>query len=336
MANEFKTIHVTKNFVLFDNLSRHELSNNKVHIKVHYKRVYHSCPSPKKHLKNNLSLKRKSLKQDSKFIVDLTESDSEDGSINKTYTLFKHNDSFVGVTAENSTQTNSLPVKVVHGFKTRTESNSTQTDQIPVEKTCNIKTRTESNSTQTEQIPIKISRDSKACTKNQSSQTDPIPLKTSNNFDTQTELDVQQQCLAINGESDTDEKKLENVTVMNIPVVPINQTSFEIKKTSNNFDAHCSDIFKAKVTIVCGYNFPMVKLIGDTVPTAPTTYIIMKDHSEHSFLTPTNVKTTNPVWNCEWTVMLPKTKLIKVYDEILYICNNLLCIQFQTRLVSKL
>lgn len=308
MANEFKNTHITKNFVLCDTLSTHKLSNNKVYIDVHYKRVYHSFPSPKKHLKYNLHSKRNSSKPNPKCFVDLTGSESEDDSINRTYTLFKHNDTSVG---ENIAQACiSMPVNVFDGVKTRTESNSTQTDQIPVYTSCNLKTRTESSSTQTEIIPLKISRVSKTCTKSNNSQTAPIPIKTLDNCYTQTELKVQQQCLTLRG--DTDEKNLENVTVKKTPRVHENQTSSKINQANSNFHAHNSDIFKAKVTIVCGYNFPMVKLIGNTVPTAPTTCIIMKDHGEHSFSTPTNVETTNPVWNCKWTVELPKTTLIKV------------------------
>lgn len=124
MANEFKTSHITKKLILDNSLSMYELSHNNVYIKIYYKRVYHSFPSPEKQFENPYS-PRESLKKKSKITVDLTESDIEEDSINKTYTLFKYKDQFA--TSENSTQTNPTPsVKVFHNCKTQTEEDINQ------------------------------------------------------------------------------------------------------------------------------------------------------------------------------------------------------------------
>lgn len=295
MANEFKTTHVTKKCILFNNLSVHELSNNNVCIELHYKRVFHTFPSPKKTFKNSSCLRCKSLKKNSKTIVDLTESNSEDNSVNKTYTLFKPNDKLVRV--ENSTETNMLPVKV----------------------SCDLKTQNENNSTQTKQVPIQISHDMRTQGHNNSSQTDPIPTKIFNSCKTQTELDIKQLCIDSTNIDDT--KKSTQIDLTFMPEKPITTEAKNINNIFNKFND--IDIFQAKVTIVNGYNFPMVKLIGDTTPTAPTTYVIMKDHSESILSTSTVVKKTNPEWNSVWTVVLPKTKLIEVYIYIYMFYNKL-------------
>lgn len=291
MANEFKSTHVTKKCVLFNNLSMHDLSHNNVCIELHYKKVFHKFPSPEKSLKNSSCLRRKTSKTISKTIIDLTESNSEDNSVNKTYTLFKPNDRLMRV--DNSTQTNLLPIKI----------------------SCDLKTQNE-NGTQTKQVPIKISHSMKTQGHNNSSQTDPIPTKVLNSHKTQTELDIKQLAMDSTNIDDT-----ENRTQIDLTIMPEKPISTKVRNTNNIFSKFNNiDIFQAKVTIVNGYNLPMVKLIGDTTPTAPTTYVIMKDHSKSILTTSTVVKKTNPEWNSVWTIVLPKSKLIEVCT-IIYICS---------------
>lgn len=248
MSNEFKISHITKDLILYNNLST---SQSNIHVKLHYKKVYHAFPSPEKQLKTSYPSK-KSPKRNSKFIVDLTESDSEDTSINKTYTLFKHNDRHVEVTAENSTQT------------------------------------------------------------------DEVCIKTSNNCKTQTEKNINQKCMTDNDTIIASENKIENATQTDsIPIIKHCTNTKTDQKDKDSYTYNNSDIFKAKVTIVCAYNLPMVKLNGDIMPTAPTTYVIMGDYGNHNLSTSSVVQQTNPVWNSEWTVMIPKNKFIEVWKVIL-------------------
>jgi len=234
MANEFKTSHITKNIILNNNLSLRELSHDNVHIKIHYKRVYHTFPSPEKLIKNSHH-SNESLKKNSKIIIDLTESDSENNSINKTYTLLKHNDRPVEMTAETGTQ---------------------------------------------------------------------------------TEKYIKQQCITVNDDSNAVEKKTEIATQTDMIVIEndANRTETKLISQENTIFGKFvnGDIFNAKMTIVCGYNLPMVKLNGDAMPSAPTTYVIMEDHDENSLTTSSVVQQTHPVWNSEWTVIIPKSKLIEV------------------------
>lgn len=242
MANEFNTSHITKDLILYNNSSVSDLPHDNIRIKIHYKRVNHSFPSPEKQPKNSSS-PHKSFENNSKLIVDLTESDSEDTSINKTYTLFKHNDRLAGVTVENGTQTDLIPVKLSHHRRTQTEKYMSQQHSIIDNESCATKIGT---------------------------QTDSI-------------------------------------------VAVDNQTNTEISHkniTFNEFDDN--EIFQAKVTIVCGYDLPMVKLKGDTASTAPTTYVIMKNYDGNSLITCSVVQQTNPTWNSEWTIIMPKNKLITV------------------------
>lgn len=244
MSIEYKNLYITKNLILNNNLSIYELSNNNVRIQIHYKRVYHSFPSPEK--PSSIScIPQKSLKRKSKIIVDLTESDSEDSSINKTYTLLKHNDKIVGTATE-----------------------------------CSI-------------------------------QTDPIePIKMSHNSRTQTEKDMMQQCIIIDDDNNTIKNKIESAIQTDIIE---NQGSVNIKKPSRIFTTfYNNDIFKANIIIVGGYNLPMVKLNGDTVPSAPTTYVIMEDYEGSNLTTSSVVQQTNPIWNSKWTIVLRKDKLIEV------------------------
>lgn len=224
-----------------------ELSDNNVHIKIQYKRVFHSLPSPEKPLKNTSFLQRP-MRKNAKVVIDLTksESDSEDTCINKTYTLHKH-DTFTEITTENSTQT------------------------------------------------------------------DPAPIKMSHNCKTQTEKVIEQQCITIDyNERNKIEKRIENATQTDTFVE--NQTKTIIRPKNNSF-GKLNDIFQAKITIVCGYNLPMVKLNGDTIPSAPTTYVIMENYDENNLSTSSVVEQTDPIWESEWTVALPKHKLIEVCKE---------------------
>ncbi|XP_050433699.1 uncharacterized protein LOC126841332 [Adelges cooleyi] len=121
MANEYESSHITKDFVLFPNYIVRDICQSDVHIKIHYKRVYHSLPSPKKPLLKNSSPK-KSVKKNSPTFVDLTESDSEDSPINKTFTLGKQGNKYSTLTIDNNTQTTSV--------KCTQSSSSTQTEKI--------------------------------------------------------------------------------------------------------------------------------------------------------------------------------------------------------------
>lgn len=254
MVNEFKTSHITKNCIL-NNLSECESPHNNIHIKIHYNRVYHSFPSPEIQNQNQNPPSNKSLKKNSKMIVDLTESDSEENSVNKTYTLFKHNNKFVEVTAENSTQTNLIPTKVSHSRKTQTE------------KEMESLSKTSNSDIVESRIKVPLQRDS---------------------FD--SFIIIENQANQINTKY-----RLEN-TIFNV------------------YDKN--DIFKAQVTIVGGYNLPMVKLNGDSIPSAPTTYVIMEDQSGVYLSTPSVVQQTNPLWGSKWNVVLPKNKLIEVGNDI--------------------
>lgn len=236
MAHEFKTSHVTKQLILNNNnCPLVEDSNNNVHIKIHYKRVYHSFPFPE---------------DNSNAIIDLTESQSEDNSINKTYTLSKHNDKLVGTTVENSTQTDLRPVKKFHSYKTQ-------------------------------------------------------PAEEMNN-----------QCKTIDNISNSIEKKIDDATQNDSIVIVENQSNQSNTKIRSKYttlsEFNQSNMFKAKVTIVGGYNLPMVKLNGDNKPSAPTTYVIMEDFKGSHLSTSYVIQQTNPIWNCQWTVDVPKNKLIEV------------------------
>lgn len=240
MAIEYKDSYVTKNLILNNNLSIYELSNNNLHIQIHYRKVNHSFPSPDKPI--NISCVSKKSSKEKSHIIDLTESDSEDNSVNKTYTLLKHNDKI---------------------DKTTTE--------------CSI-------------------------------QTDPIPIKMSHNSKTQTENDLQ-QCIIIDDDDD-DYNIVENSIQIDKTE---NQENVKIRNQSKIFTKfYNSDIFRAKVTIIGGYNFPMVKLNGDTVLSAPTTYVIMEDYEGNNLSTSSVVQKINPIWNSKWTVLLRKDKLIEV------------------------
>ncbi|VVC24581.1 Hypothetical protein CINCED_3A007405 [Cinara cedri] len=245
IANEFKTSYVTKNLVLNNNLTVGTTSDNNVHIKINYKRVYHSLPSPEKSLKDQ-PYSQKPMKKNPK-VIDLTESgsDSEDICVNKTYTLHKHDTTFAENAVENSTQT------------------------------------------------------------------DPVPVKMSHNCKTQTEKVIEQQCITINNnKSNKIEMKTGNATQIDNFVIIENQNKKSIRPENKSF-GKLNDIIKAKITIKCGYNLPMVKLNGDTTPTAPTTYIIMEYNSGSHLSTSSVVQQTNPVWESEWTIVLPKKKLIE-------------------------
>lgn len=245
IANEFETSYVTKNLILNNNLSIDELSDSNVHIKIQYKRVFHSLPSPEKPLKNT-SVSQKPMKKNAKVIIDLTESDTEDTCINKTYTLHKHN-KFAEITTENSTQTDLEPVKISHNCKT------------------------------------------------------------------QTEKVMEQQCITIDyNEHNKIEKRTQN-PIQTDPLVE-NQTKTIIMPKNKSF-SKLNDIFQAKITIVCGYNLPMVKLNGDTIPSAPTSYVIMENYNESHLSTSSVVEQTDPIWESEWTVALPKHKLIEVCKQ---------------------
>ncbi|XP_060842895.1 uncharacterized protein LOC132923094 isoform X1 [Rhopalosiphum padi] len=249
MANTFKTSHIAKNIIINNNLSIPELSNNNVKVQIHYKRVYHSFPSPEQKLKNSSDSSYKTLKKNSKIIVDLTESDSED-TINKTYTLIKHNDRLIDLTTESSTQT------------------------------------------------------------------DPIPVKISHNSITQTENDLLPDCIIIDDDIISTKNETENVMSTDIIDIVKNQPNCTNTKiiqdtTIANGKLYNSDFFKAKVMIIEGFNLPTVKLSGDTIPTAPTTYIIMEDYGESNLSTSSVVQQTNPVWNSEWTVVIPRNNLIE-------------------------
>lgn len=254
MANEFKTSYITKKIILDNILSMYELSHNNVYIKIYYKRVYHSFPSPEKQLKNSYS-SRESLKKKSKITVDLTESDIEEDSINKTYTLFKYKDKLV--TSENSTQTNPTP-----------------------------------------------------------------PVKMFHNCKTQTEEDKNQKYITINDNNNKIEKRIESASQKDTIILNENQankTSTKIRQEKSNFiEFNKSDIFYAKVTIVAGYNLPLVRLNDDIMPSAPTTYVIIEDCGVSSLTTSSVLQQTNPIWNSVWIVMLPKTKLIEVCKNIYY------------------
>ncbi|CAH1711836.1 unnamed protein product [Aphis gossypii] len=246
MADKFKNSHIAKNLILNNNLSIPELSNNNVKVQIHYKRVYHSFPSPRPKLKNSCV---SSLKKNSKIIVDLTESDSED-SINKTYTLIKHNNRFIDLTTESSTQT------------------------------------------------------------------DPIPVKISHNCITQTENNLKPECIIIDDDSISIKNETENI--MNTDITAIvkkqpNSTNTQITQDTTIVDGKLdnSDIFKAKITIIEGYNLPMVKLNGDTMPSAPTTYVIMEDYYKSDLSTSSVVQQTNPIWNSEWVVVIPRNNFIE-------------------------
>lgn len=247
MANKFTTSHIAKNLILNNNLSIPELSRDNIKVQIHYKRVYHSFPSSKPKLENSC-VPHKSLKKKSNMIVDLTESDSED-AINKTYTLFKHNDRTVELTAEISTQTDQVPVKMSHDCITQTDNN--------------VK-------------PVCITIDDIDCNsiKKKFENVDTIPL-------------------------------VKKVTNYSNPKITQDTTIINSK-----FDK--SDIFKAKVTIVGGYNLPKVKLNGDTTPSAPTTYVILEDYGGRSLSTSSVVQQTNPIWNSQWTVIIPTNNLIEV------------------------
>lgn len=260
MANEFKNSHITKNLILNNSLSLCELSHNNVYIKIHYKRVYHSFPSPEKQLKNSYS-SCESLKKKSKITVDLNESDIEEDSINKTYTLFKYKDQCV--TSENSTQTYPIPIKMFHNCKT------------------------------------------------------------------QTEEDVKQKYLTINYDNNTVDKRIENASQTDTIVLVVNQanqTTTKIRQENLNVNKfYKSDIFYAKVTIVAGYNLPLVKLNDDIVPSAPTTYVIMENCGINNLITSSVLQQTNPIWNSVWVVMIPKNKLIEVCNYICYLIIFLIC-----------
>lgn len=250
MANKFKNSHIAKHLIINNNLSIPELSFNNVKIQIHYKRVYHSFPSPELKLKNSCVPSYKPLKKNSKNIIDLTESDSED-AINKTYTLLKHNNKITELTVESSTQTDPIPVKLSHNILTQTEINV-----IP-----------ESIIIDDDSILIQNEKEYVMCT-------DTIPI-----------VKNHPKC--------KNAKSTKNTTI--------------VDEKFNN-----SDIFKAKVTIVEGYNLPMVKLNSDTIPSAPTTYVIMEAYGGNSFSTSSVVQQTNPIWNSEWTVFMPKNNLIEV------------------------
>jgi len=249
-ANKFKNSHITKHLIINNNLSVPELSLNNVKIQIHYKRVYHSLPSPKLKTKNSCVSSYKTLKKNSKIIVDLTESDSED-DINKTYTLLKNNNKISELTTESSTQT------------------------------------------------------------------DPIPVKMSHNCKTQTEINVIPECITIDDNSILIKNEKGSVIRSDTISIVENQLNCTNVKTIQDTTAvdgkfNNSDVFKAKVTIVGGYNLPMVKLNGDTIPSAPTTYVIMEAYGGSSFLTSSVVQQTNPIWNSEWTVLTPRNNLIEV------------------------
>jgi len=247
MSNEFESSHIIKNVILNNNLSYHESSHNNIHIKMHYKRVYHTVPSPEKPVLRS----HKSPKTNSKIIIDLTESESEDNSINKTYTLLKHNNRFIEVTAESATQTEEYVMQ---------KQQCATIDKDMVEKRMIDKSNT-------------IEKRAEIAT-----QTDTVVIE---NHDNQSKTRISQK----------------------------NQISSEFGN---------DDIFNAKITIVCGYNLPMVRLNGDYVSSAPTTYVIMEDHGENILTTSSVVQQTNPVWNSEWTVMISKNKLIEVREVMVF------------------
>ncbi|XP_060868805.1 uncharacterized protein LOC132943741 isoform X1 [Metopolophium dirhodum] len=249
MANKFKNSHIAKHLIINKNLSIPELSLNNVKIQIHYKRVYHSFPSLEPKLNNLRVQPHKTLKKNSNIIVDLTESDSED-AINKTYTLLKHNDRIAELTAENSTQTDPIPVKMSHNCITQTENNV---------------------------IPECITIDD-----------DSISIKNEKGSVMYTDTIA----IVKNRPNCTNEKITQNTTIVDRKFI------------------NC-DIFKAKVTIVGGYNLPMVKLNGDTIPSAPTTYVIMEAYGSSSFSTSSVVQQTNPIWNSEWSVVIPRNNLIE-------------------------
>lgn len=246
MANEFNISNVHKKLTLKNNLSQTD-----VYVKIHYKRVYHTFPTPE-NKNENTCVPQKSVKKKSKIIVDLTESDSEDTSPNKTYTLLEHNNKFIRATAENSTQT------------------------------------------------------------------DQMPVKTSLNCNTQTENNINQQCMTII-DDDNIEKKIETASTQtdSIVVTAKEQNNLSDRKTGQQKKDFCkvnnnTDTIKANVTIIGGYHLPMVKLYGDTSPSAPTTYVIMENYGRKILITSSFVEHTNPVWNCEWNIELPKHSLIEV------------------------
>jgi len=193
--------------------------------------------------------------------------------------LLKHNDRLIGITTENSTQTDPLPDKMSHSCRTSNKNNSSQTDPLPTE-----------NSTQTDLIPTKISHNCK----------------------TQTENNIQQKCITVNDNSNVIEIMTDNTTQMDPTIIVENETDLINKQKNAILSKFDNNIFKAKVTIVCGYNFPMVQLHDDIVPTAPTTYVIMEGYSINNLSTSSVVQQTNPVWNSVWTVILPKNTLIEV------------------------
>lgn len=255
MADQFKTSYITKHLILKSNSSMHELPCDNVHIKIYYKRVYHKFPSPDKQLRNSCD-SQKSLKKNSKMIVDLTESDSDETFINKTYTLFKCNDKFDDATVENSTQT------------------------------------------------------------------DPFPVKIYRNCKTQTEKDMKQQCITTYDSYNSIENKSESTAQLSKTVIvenQLNQINTKSREFNTVIDTFDDNIFKAKVIIVGGYNLPMVKLNGETVPSAPTSYVILDNFIGSSLSTSSVVQQVNPVWNSEWTLILPKNKLIEVCKEIFII-----------------
>lgn len=252
MADQFKTSHITKSLILNNNSSMHELRHDMC-IKIHYKRVYHTFPSPDKQLIKSCS-PRKSLKKKLKTIIDLTESDSDETSINKTYTLVKHNDKFDDATAENSTQTDPLPVKICYGCKTQTKKDMKEQPTITYDS-CNL----------------------------------------------------------IENKSENTAQMSSTIMIENQPN-KINIKNKELNTNSDIFDDN--DIFKAKVIIVCGYNLPMVTLNGDTTPSAPTSYVILDNFLGSNLSTSSVVQKVNPVWNSEWTLILPKNKLIEVFIDI--------------------
>jgi hypothetical protein len=259
MGDKFKTSHITKSLILNNNSSMHE-SRHDICIKIHYKRVYHSFPSPDKQLRKSFS-PHKSIKKNSKIIVDLTESDSDETSINKTYTLFKRNDKFDNATAENSTQTDPLSVKICYDYKIQTKKDIKEQPTITYDSCNLIENKSEniahlSSSVMIENQPNQINTKSKKCNMNTS---------------------------------------------------------------SDIFDDN--DIFKAKVIIVGGYNLPMITLNGDTTPSAPTSYVILDNFLGSNLSTSSVVQKVNPVWNSEWTLILPKNKLIEV-KTYLYLINN--------------